>query len=273
MKTRALYVIFFVSFPVLWAGDPVIGSSRADVLAALGEPSGEASVGGRSTLYYERGTVELTGGQVSRFSLVSKEDYAEHIASEAAEAERLRARAELRRARLTTEGEALKARKLADPGFAAAPLSYQAAFWQDFARKYPDVPCAEQLAVARLRLAGETAGRRAEEERENRLAELETRLAIAEARAGEAAARQVDGYYPSYYRYHARVPFTLWPIKYDFGDPFTAVSPVRSPGLVSDTPGSDRTSDKAFHFRRSAKSGKSHFRPALRSRTLSCPRL
>ncbi|OHE81257.1 MAG: hypothetical protein A3G75_13175 [Verrucomicrobia bacterium RIFCSPLOWO2_12_FULL_64_8] len=215
------------------------GSSRAEALAALGAPRGEARSGDRTFLYYERGVVELRLDRVVRASLISEEVYDQRVAQRLAEAERLKAESELRLAGLTAEGEALRARKLADPVFNAAPLSYQVAFWEDFARRYPGVPSAEQLILARLRLTDELERRRIEEDREDRLAELEARVAAAEARARDAETRTYPfgGFYSYYGRSRHSTPFSLWPVEYHFGDATTMEPPARSPGLM---PGSLR---------------------------------
>ena len=254
---------------VLSASEVAIGAGRAEVLAILGEPRGEATAGPREILYYERGSVQLNHGIVTKVGIISEEQHARRLA----ETERLKAESEMRQARLTSEGEAQKARKLADQGFNSAPLSYQVAFWEDFARKYPGVPCAEQLALARLRLADDLERRQIEEGRAGRLAELEARLAAAEARAHEAETwvRPFGGYYSSYGRPRYSTSFGLWPVEYHFGDATTMVPPARSPGLMPDTasfrraPTPVREDRDACDDRRGRHSG-SHARPRIGSR-------
>ncbi len=214
---------------VLSAAEVRPGDSLQLVRATLGTPRGQLLVDGRQLLYYERGEIELRTGAVTRVALLSVEDHTAREARRAAAAGRIREEQEILRARLNTEGEALKARKLADASFLAAPLAYQVAFWEDFSRRYPDVTSAEQLTIARLRLAEQLEEKRARELREERLADLEARLAAAEARAARNRSYtsfNSDGY--------ARQPFTFWPIEYHFYD--SPLPYAVSPSQFSDAP-------------------------------------
>ncbi|HKB57361.1 MAG TPA: hypothetical protein VKC51_07205 [Lacunisphaera sp.] len=221
MKTVPFVLLLALPL-VLTAMEVRPGDTLNNVRATLGAPRGQLRVDGRQLLYYERGEIELRAGAVTRVALLSEEDHAAREARRAAAAVRFREEQEILCARLSTEGEALKARKLADPSFLAAPLAYQVAFWEDFSRRYPDVASAEQLTIAHLRLAEQLEEKRDRELREERLAELEARLLAAEDRATRYRSYtsfNSDGY--------ARHPFTFWPVEYHFFDsplPY-AVSP------------------------------------------------
>ena len=65
MKRFALTLIFALPL-VAYAGEVRTGDSLGDVRAALGAPRGEANVGNRQLLYYDRGEVELQAGAVTR---------------------------------------------------------------------------------------------------------------------------------------------------------------------------------------------------------------
>lgn len=171
----------------LVARDVQPGDSVATVLSELGVPRGRLQVGNRERLCFDRGEVEVRAGVVTRVALRSDEAQAAFEERSAANAERVRNE----RARLTEAGEALKARKLADATFRSAPLSYQVAFWEDFARKYSTVPCKEELTLARLHLAEQEEAIRTEAYEEQRVAELEARAA---EDAREERERQV--YFP-----------------------------------------------------------------------------
>jgi len=202
------------------------GDNLAHVRETLGAPRGQAESGGRLLLYYERGEVELQDGVVTRAALLSRDDHEAETARRAAKARRLRDEREINRARLTTEGEELKARKLADPAFRSGSAAAQVAFWEDFSRRYPDVPGREELLLARLRLAEENEAKRREAETAERIARLEARRAAAEARAAEAAER--PRVYRSFYAPGQRPghPQNLWPI--DYGD-FNFSHPLGTP--------------------------------------------
>lgn len=216
MKSPAFLALLTLSVP-LCAADPALGATFAEVRTALGLPKGLAQADDRQLLYYDRGQVELSGGRVSRVALRTIEAQAAHAAKVAADEARIRGENEQRRARLKDEGEALKAAKLADDRFAAAPLAYQVSFWEDFARKYPGVDCREPLTIARLQLAEQLEEKRERAEQAARLAELEARLAESESRASFVAYAG-RGYGRRWRDRHDDRPFTVWPVEYRFYD-------------------------------------------------------
>lgn len=222
MKGLLSSLVAVLALP-LAAADVAPGDSLAEVRAALGSPRGHLQRGDWQRLVYERGEVELVGGVVSRVALRSVEAHRQYLVERQAAAEQARAEQEARFARRTAEGEALKARKLADPMFLAAPVAYQVAFWEDFALRYPEVPSAEELTIARLRLVESEAIARHRREEERRLADLEERVRQAEARAAaaELAAERAQRY-PRYVGYGRRGrdydPQVFMPVEYRFGE-------------------------------------------------------
>ena len=154
----------------LLAGEVKRGDSTEEVRAALGVPRGQSRLGTRELLYFDRGEVELSAGLVTRVALRSEQAQAVLETKRATETDRFRQKQEL----LATEGAALKARMLADPAFQATPLSYQVAFWQNFARKYPMVSCSENLGIAQARL-DEQAQATQQAEQAQRIADLEAK--------------------------------------------------------------------------------------------------
>lgn len=205
-----------------------LGATLEQVRATLGQARGQAEAVDRLLLYYERGEVELQDGIVTRVALMPRAEFEAGAAQRAAEAQRLRDAQDIRRAELKAEGEALRMRQLADPAFRGAPAERQVAFWEDFARRYPDVPASEELLLARLRLSEARDNQRREAESAERLARLEARVAEAETRALEAehATRQRSYYrfYPT--RHRSPHPQNLWPI--DYGD-FNFSHPLGTP--------------------------------------------
>jgi hypothetical protein len=174
----------------LVAGEVRLGDNSEEVRSTLGAPRGRTQIGTREIFYYDRGEVELNAGTVTRVALRSVDEQLALDAKREADAQRYREEQETHFARMTADGEELKARKLHDPVFQATPAAYQVAFWEDFSRRYTEVPCAEQLEVAQARLAESQA-------QAQRLADLEARVADAEAQLAPTQSNDYsDGYYP-----------------------------------------------------------------------------
>lgn len=250
---KAVQFALLLSVPLAVAAAEVrTGDNLNEVRAAMGAPRGQVKAGYRQMLYYDRGEVEMQAGVVTRVALLSEADYTALEARRAVEA----ARVNEENTRLDAQGEALKARKLADSNFLSAPLAYQIAFWQDFSRRYPGVSVAEQLMIARLRLAEQFNQRHAEEER---LAELEARVNNAEARA-QAADSNSDRFasyvgYGGYYGGRDRRGFTLWPVQYHyFSSPDPVVYPMNRPVVTPMYTEARRTNDTSDCDRRDSRS-------------------
>lgn len=220
MKASAFWFVpALVAASGLVAAEIRSGASLEEVHATLGQPRGQLHVGGRQVLYYERGGVELQNGAVTQVNLRSPEEHAIRADREA----RQREEREARRAQIMAAGIALRDRKLADPAFQAAPVAYQVAFWDDFARSYPEVSCGEPLAIARLRLNEQLEARRQRDEQANRLAKIEERVAAAER---QQVFYPVRSFSPYYERHHHRSA-GLGPITYTFFD--SALPPYSTP--------------------------------------------
>jgi hypothetical protein len=217
MKTTPAFAALLILSSTALAADPEIGATFAEVRAALGLPKGLAKAGTRQLLYFDRGQVEMTDGAVTHVALRSEEAQIAHETKILAAETRARETAELRRTELRAKGEALLAAKLADAHFNAAPLAYQVAYWEKFARTYPGVDCAEPLAIARLRFAEQLEAKRLVAEQAERLAELEAKLAFAEARASYASYGG-RGYGRLRRDRHDDEPFTFWPVTYRYYD-------------------------------------------------------
>ena len=143
MKTLAMLLL--LAAPMLaHATDVHPGDSLADVQTALGAPNGQVQVDGKLILFYDRGQVQLTDGKVTRLDLLSPEAFAAQQAQQKADD----AQAEQLRAQRIAKGEALKAKKLADPKFISEPPGDQLAFWQDFRLRYPEVSCDDEYATS-----------------------------------------------------------------------------------------------------------------------------
>ncbi|AOS43227.1 hypothetical protein Verru16b_00270 [Lacunisphaera limnophila] len=211
MKAPVLSLVLVVSAaPFAIAEEVRTGATPAEVREVLGQPKGRVELGDRQMLYYDRGEIELRDGRVIRAALRTA---AEQAALEARD-ERVRAEQAARQGRLVAEGTALRDRKLADASFLAAPAAYQAAFWENFARSYPGVPCVEPLTIARLKLAEQR-------EEQNRASAHLERLAVLEERFAAAAAAPVHyrvGYPVYRSRYERQQEFALWPVSYTYYD-------------------------------------------------------
>ncbi len=148
-----------------------VGDDVEDVFRILGEPNSRMETGKSAWFTYDRGEVRLKNDRVVFVSLVS-EDVAEA---------RKRAEAEARAERIR-EGEALRKAMREDPGTALRSPHERLALWTWFQERYPEVDVRTELHLARLEVAREE--ERVAERR--RLAELERRVQIAEARARQA---------------------------------------------------------------------------------------
>lgn len=150
------------------------GDSLKSVISSLGMPNGQAQLGNKLVLFYDRGQVQLIDGRVTNLNFLSPEAFAAQQA-QTAQAAQLRAQR-------VAEGEALKAKKLADPAFASAPPAYQLAFWEDFRQRYPEVSCDDEYNLALARQQEQEAA----QENNQKIADLQARVASAEDRAAEA---------------------------------------------------------------------------------------
>jgi hypothetical protein len=171
-----LQVVLLALPLALMAGEVKVGDNSEVVRSALGAPRGRTQVGTREIFYYDRGEVELNSGTVTRVAMRSEQEQLALEAKREADAQRFRVEQEMHFARMTSEGEALKAHKLSDPVFLATPAAYQVAFWQNFSRQYAGVPCEEQLGAAQARLADYQVQAQRVAELEARNAELEEQM-------------------------------------------------------------------------------------------------
>jgi hypothetical protein len=151
MKAPNLLFLLFVPV-LLHAADIHIGDSLEAVKSALGAPNGQMGVGHKLTLFYAGGQVRFVDGKVVSSNLMSPETQAQHAAEDEIQRD---ARAAQLRAQHLADGQALKAQKLADPDFNAAPPADQLAFWQDFHLHYPEVPCDTECKHAQDQLAAQ----------------------------------------------------------------------------------------------------------------------
>jgi hypothetical protein len=222
MKAPAFCSVFALA-SVLSAGEVMIGDSLGQVRAVLGAPTGQLEASERHLLYYERGSVELRQGLVTRVDLRSATEQAQLEAR----AQKIYAERDAQRARLWAEGIALRDRKQTDAAFLASPVAYQVAFWENFSRSYPGVPCVEPLTLARLRLGEQLDQKRQQEEAADRLAEMEARLAATERRPEFYPIRTYLPYYGRRH-HHNHQEFGLGQITYTFFDsplpPYTTPS-------------------------------------------------
>jgi hypothetical protein len=200
MKPLVAPLLLFAT-PLLASAVKVhLGDSLATVHSVLGAPHGQAQVGDRLVLFYDRGQVQLVDDHVANSDFLSPEDFAKLQAQRASEAALA---AQLRDQRIT-EGQALKAKKLANPAFASAPVSYQLEFWQDFHRQYPEVSCDDEYKLALARRQEQLD----REEHEQKITDLESRVADAEDQAAQAERDAQQARYGGFFS---------WPLFIGFG--------------------------------------------------------
>lgn len=187
------------------------GDSREAVEAELGRATGTADIGPLTILLFDRGEVKLRDGRVTEVNLISEEELAARRAAEAESLRRMEEAAQARLERLEAEGRAVYAAKKADPRFAQLPVMDQLAYWRTFAARYPMIPVEAEIETLMDRAETELRLRELSVAHQDRLDELEARVADAEERAlrAEREARR-DGY-P--YFHHLRPPFPGFPRK------------------------------------------------------------
>ena len=191
------------------------GDTRLSVITELGAPTGFIRAGKDETLYYDRGSVQLQGGKVVDFELISPAQLRERQAAAEKARVALAARTAEQRVQLKAEGETVLKQLLADPDFAQASATVQVLRWREFMQRYPDVPVAAYYLPALKRYAEE----QAHAAQDQRLAALEERLQEAEQRALMNDTRPMqysDGYlgqstifYPPTCRFPDRLPHEL----------------------------------------------------------------
>jgi hypothetical protein len=221
---RALGIFLAAILAATSAGADVNrGDTVEQVRATLGAPRGELSRGDIVVFVYDRGEVEFRQGVVHRVLLRTPVQQEEYLRLAAEQDERARQENETRRARSVADGEALKARKLADPNFLSSPVAVQLSFWQDFARAYPDVRVDDLVLSAHSRRVAELAVDEERRKQRELIAQLEQRLTEVETRAAagpEIVAPISYPYYPIYRRRHPRhryepdYPVNFFPMQY-----------------------------------------------------------
>lgn len=209
------------------AAEVNVGDTRAQVITALGAPKGGISSGSYELLTYERGKVELRDGKVVTTDLISAEQAEMNRqlrAEQQAAAERDAAAA---RAKRIAEGTEVRRTKLDDAAFTALPAAQRVAFWQNFKKWYPEVPLGDEYTVALRELEQDLTARRLAQAQDQRIVELERRVADAEQRAQQAEQQKtviVDGYTYGY-------PYGYLPVSRRYG-PSCYVEPPPAPRYV-----------------------------------------
>jgi hypothetical protein len=140
MKTPVSILVLLALPSLALAATIYPGERGDDVKATLGPPP-DARVSSNTIIwYYSHGQVRLENDRVIDSDFSSPDGVAAQQAANAADA-----------AQHNAEGEALKAKTDADPGFAASSPADQAAYWEDFSRRYPAVSCESELEAVRAR--------------------------------------------------------------------------------------------------------------------------
>ena len=233
----AAWVAMLILLGALSAGlaqEVRLGDSADAVRKALGEPRGSIKSGAYEQLQYERGWVELRTGRVTRVQMMSPEKAAARQAEKEQRWADQRAADAARDAQLQAEGIAERDRMLADPRFLALPASDQLSFWESFRTRYPDVAVDAGILAA---LAQRQKDRKDEELQQLRakIAEMEQRLARAEARADQAVQQALEA--GNRNRSFAYYDVNPWPIYLRYQPPQVFSHPGHpGPGKATDAP-------------------------------------
>lgn len=207
---RSILVLAWTAAPlVLTAVQP--GDTRETVIAELGHPTGSAAVGDRTILFFDRGEVQLAANRVVAVNLVSADEIAARDAAATAARQRSEATTRARLERLEAEGRAIHAAKKVDPAFAALPAEEQLRYWRAFAARYPMIAVTAEITPLVAIVEDDLRRRELAAAAEDRLAALEQRVAVAEARAAEVAEdnrplRYTYSGFPYRRHYHAHAP-------------------------------------------------------------------
>lgn len=144
MKALTIGLLVICCAAGLRAADPVPGDTRERVLDLLGNARGTINVKGNEVLFYDRGTIELTGGKVTQVKLITEQQ----LAQDRITAERNAKLAAVERERLLKEGEDEKLKALADEALPKKSGAEQVAFWTALAAKYPGLDVSAPLQKA-----------------------------------------------------------------------------------------------------------------------------
>ncbi len=227
MKLPRLSIVLLIP-ALLWSENLKIevGQSLEQTIETLGNPIGIIELRDKTLLLYPQGEVTLRDEKVSDIDLMSDAQFS-------ADQERLRLEREnwlsqqekLSTARLK-QGEDLKAYKRQSSTFAALPAKDQVDYWRSFQIRFPEVDVAGEIARALEGYEIELT----ELKNQHKIAELETRVALAEQQAAtarleteklrdETAARSrsnfgLRSYTTPYNNYYYRPPtITIYPNK------------------------------------------------------------
>ena len=145
---KIILCLTVLSAGVSFAADPKQGDTRDQVLDSLGQPSGKMMLVPQEILYFDRGTVELTDGKVTKVKLVSQADAEARIAKQKAETEAAAQQAAEQKQKLIEQGRQEKSTTLANTFFCSQTGAQQLAYWEDFSKRFPDVPVADEIQKA-----------------------------------------------------------------------------------------------------------------------------
>jgi hypothetical protein len=203
-----------------------VGQSLEQTIAALGTPIGIIELRDKTLLLYPHGEVTLRDEKISDIDLMSEAQFAadqERLKNE--RADWLIEQEKLSAARLK-KGIDLKAYKRQSSRFAALPAKDRVDYWRSFQVRFPEIDVTGEIARA---LEGYEI-ERTELKNQQKIAELEVRVAQAEKQAADArleteklrnetAARrrsnfQLRSYTTPYNNYYYRPPtITIYPNK------------------------------------------------------------
>lgn len=185
MKKFSLFVIALMGSALFCAASSTVelGQTREQAIAALGKPIGLIELTDKMLLLYPQGELTLRDGKITEIDLMTETEFAANQEQLKLEREQWRLQQqELAAARLE-EGEALKAYKMQSGAFAKLPAKDQVDYWRSFQIRFPEVDVVDQIARALQGYEVELT----ELKSQQRIAELEARVALAEKAAAAAS--------------------------------------------------------------------------------------
>jgi hypothetical protein len=184
MIKSCLLTLALLTPALLWSENSAIkiGQTREQATALLGKPVGVIELRDKTLLLYPQGEITLRDDKVSLIDLMSDEEFNADQERLKIEREEWLIQQEKNAAARLKEGQDLKTYKMQSSTFAKQSAKDRVDYWRSFHLRYPEVDVSDQIAGALESYEVELA----ELKNQQKIAELEARVALAEQEAANA---------------------------------------------------------------------------------------